>query len=299
MFHQIIKISKNSRLMKKQKINCEKARNISVMETLARLGHFPIKESEKEVWFLSVLRSETQASFKVSKKLNRWYDHGAGFGGNVIDLIQKVHNCSVKEALEFLTNDISYFSFHQQAIFKKNEPKISILQVNEIKHPALVQYLISRKISLAAARKYCKEVWYQYNDKKYFAIGLQNNKGGWELRNTYSKNSSSPKSYTYLKNSGKHLVILEGMFDLLSLIELKCIDITHCDIIILNSTAFVKSIVQFFKNYDKVNLFLDNDLTGKKISLLLNQNYGHTMDKSALYKNFKDLNEFLNDVRKT
>lgn len=285
--------------MKKQRINCERARNISVMEILARLGHFPIKESGKEAWFLSILRSETQASFKVSKELNRWYDHAAGFGGNVIDLIQKIHNCSVKEALEFLTNDISYFSFHQQAIFKNSISKIQILKVQEIKHPALFQYLSSRKITLTTARKYCKEVWYEFNGKKYFAIGLQNVQDGWELRNTYFKNSSSPKSYTYLKNSRKKLIVLEGMFDLLSLIELNSIDISNCDIIILNSTAFIKSIVDFFKDYDKVYLFLDNDATGKRISLLLTQNYTHVIDKSSLYKNFKDLNEWLNDGRKT
>ncbi len=177
-FHQIIKISKNSKLMKKQKINCERARNISVMEILARLGHFPIKESDKEAWFLSILRSETQASFKVSKELNRWYDHAAGFGGNVIDLIVRINHCSVKEALAFLTNDISYFSFQQQAIFKNSVSKIQILKVHEIIHPALIQYLSSRKITLATARAYCKEIWYQFKDKKYFAIGLQNDKGG-------------------------------------------------------------------------------------------------------------------------
>jgi len=285
-------------LMKRKRISCKRARNISVMDTLAQLGHFPIKESEKEAWFLSVLRSETQASFKVSKELNRWYDHASGFGGNVIDLIMRLKHCSVKEALVFLTNDISYFSFHQQAIFKNLVSKIQILQVHEIKHPALIQYLISRKITLTTARKFCKEVWYEFNGKKYFAIGLQNDKGGWELRNTYFKNSSSPKSYTYLKNSGKHLIILEGMFDLLSLIELNCIDINNCDLIILNSTAFVKLIVGFFKNYDKIDLFLDNDATGKKNTLLLTQNYAHVIDQSSLYNNYKDLNEWLIDERK-
>ena len=279
----------------KKKINCERARQISVMDTLAKLGHFPIKESEKEAWFLSILRSETQASFKVSKVLNRWYDHSTGVGGNVIDLIVRINHCSVKEALEFLTNDIAYFSFHQQAILKKTEPKIKILQVQNIKHPALIQYLDSRKITLATARKYCKEVWYQFKDKKYFAIGLQNRKSGWELRNRYFKNSSSPKSYSYLKKSRKQLLVVEGMFDLLSLIELKSIHITDCDIIILNSTAFVKSIVGFFKDYKKVNLFLDNDATGKRISGLLTENYAHVIDKSSLYKNFKDLNEWLID----
>jgi len=285
--------------MKKQKITCKRARNISIVKALAKLGHFPIKESEKEAWFLSVLRSETQASFKVSKELNRWYDHAAGFGGNVVDLILRINYCSVKEALEFLTNDISYFSFHQQAIFKNSVSKIQILKVHEIKHIALIQYVHARKITLTTARKYCKEVWYEFNGKKYFAIGLQNSKGGWELRNTYFKNSSSPKSYTYLENSGKQLIVLEGMFDLLSLIELNTIDITNCDIIILNSTAFVKSIVGFFTNYDKVYLFLDNDVTGKRITQLLTQNHNHVIDQSSLYKNYKDLNEFLNGELKT
>ena len=298
VFHQIIKISKNSKLMKKQRINCERARNISVMETLAKLGHFPIKESEKEAWFLSILRSETQASFKVFKALNRWYDHSSGFGGNIIDLIVRMKYCSVKEALVFLTNDISYFSFHQQAIFRNSVSKIQILKVHEIIHPALIQYLGSRKIALATARTYCKEVWYEFKDKKYFAIGLQNNKGGWELRNAYFKNSSSPKSYTYLKNSGKFLIVLEGVFDLLSLMELDSIDTTDCDIIILNSTAFVKSVIGFFTNYNIVHLFLDNDATGKRISRLLTQNYVPVIDESSLYKNFKDLNEWLNDGRK-
>ncbi len=89
------------------------------------------------------------------------------------------------------------------------------------------------------------------------------------------------------------------MFDLLSLLELNAINITNCDIIILNSTAFVKSVVCFFTNYNKVHLFLDNDATGKSMALLLTQNYAHVIDKSSLYKNFKDLNEWLNDGRKT
>ena len=62
--------------MKRKKITCETARNISIVKALERLWHFPKKASEEEAWFLSPLRSETQASFKVSKKHNLWYDHG-------------------------------------------------------------------------------------------------------------------------------------------------------------------------------------------------------------------------------
>ena len=73
--------------MKKERLTCESARSICIVKTLAKLGHLPTRESEKEAWFLSPLRSETLASFIVSLNKNRWYDHGSGKGGNVIDLV--------------------------------------------------------------------------------------------------------------------------------------------------------------------------------------------------------------------
>ncbi len=103
--------------MKKERTNrltCERARAFPIEKALAKLGHFPTRTTEKEAWFLSPFRSETQASFKVSKKLNRWYDHGAGKGGNVIDLICQINKSSVREALKFLEQGQTSFSFQQQ-----------------------------------------------------------------------------------------------------------------------------------------------------------------------------------------
>ena len=89
----------------------EKARNICIVKTLAKLGHFPSRKTEKEAWFLSPLRSETQASFSVSLHKNLWYDFGMGKGGSIIDLIMEMKSCTVKEALEYLMNDMATFSF--------------------------------------------------------------------------------------------------------------------------------------------------------------------------------------------
>ena len=280
--------------MKKEKLNCKSARNISITEVLGKLEHFPKKESEKEAWFLSPFRSETQASFKVSKKHNRWYDHGKGIGGNSIDLVCQIFGCSVQKALEFLNDNISFFSFQQQPLFNKEENSISIINIKEIVHPALIQYLHSRKIPLAIARHYCKEVWYQSNNNRFFAIGLKNHLGGWELRNKYCKNSSSPKAHSYLKSSSDQLLILEGMFDLLSLVKLNNKLLSNSDIIVLNSIAFIKEIEQYINNYSQVSLYLDNDTTGRKAADYLMSTYSHITDKSYLYKNYKDLNEYLN-----
>lgn len=282
----------------KRKINCESARAFPIEKALAKLGHFPQKTAEKEAWFLSPFRSETQASFKVSITKNRWYDHGEGIGGNVIDLVCRILKCSVKEALAYLNQDWPSFSFQQQQHFNSNDTGITIIKIQNIKHPALIQYLNVRGVPLSIAKVYCHEVWYSFKNSKFFAIGLQNNKNGWELRNRIFKNGCSPKSYTHFQRHKKQLIILEGMFDLLSLAVLNKALINVSDILVLNSLAFVKDIEAHFLDYDMVHLYLDNDEAGKKVALYLTNKYSNVLDKSDGYKNHKDLNDFLCHERK-
>jgi len=277
----------------KRKINCERARAFPIEKALEKFGHFPQKTAEKEAWFLSPFRSETQASFKVSKTKNRWYDHGEGVGGNVIDLVCRILKCSVKEALTYLNQDWPSFSFQQQEYFDSNDIGITITKVQNIKHPALIQYLNLRRIPLHIADNYCHEVWYSFKNSKFFAIGFRNNKDGWELRNKIFKNSCSPKSYTHFQKHKKQLIILEGMFDLLSLAVLKEALINVSDILVLNSLAFVKDVEVHFSDYEMVHLYLDNDEAGKKTTLYLTNKYSHVLDESDSYKNHKDLNDFL------
>tara|TARA_R110002033_G_scaffold106624_1_gene153435 strand:+ start:1385 stop:2239 length:855 start_codon:yes stop_codon:yes gene_type:complete len=281
----------------KRKINCETARNFSVLRALEKLGHFPNRTTEKEAWFLSPLRSETQASFKVSRTKNRWYDHGEGIGGNVIDLVCRILKCSISEALEFLNDGITIEPSNQLTIFSKeqNETGIVIVNVQDIGHPALVQYLNSRSIQITVAKHYCKEVWYSYKESKFFAIGLENNKGGWELRNRIFKNSSSPKSYTHIKRNSNQLIILEGMFDLLSLATLEQELLNISDIMVLNSIAFVMDMKPYIDGYEQTLLYLDNDTAGTGATKYLMETNHKVIDKRDTYKNHKDLNNYLCD----
>lgn len=283
----------------KRKINCETARNFSIVKALEKLGHFPKKTTEKEAWFLSPFRSETQASFKVSKIKNRWYDHGEGIGGNVIDLVSKILKCSIQDTLVFLSESIPINIIEQQyqwdtkAINIMTGANIKIIKVQDIMHPALIQYLNYRSISLSIAKTYCKEVRYANKGKQFFAIGLKNNQGGWELRNKIFKNSSSPKSYTYLKRNCSQLVILEGMFDLLSLAVLNETLLITSDILILNSIAFIKDIEHHISTYKLVHLNLDNDTAGQNATQYVMNIYRNVIDQSDSYKNHKDLNDLL------
>ncbi|SFF71458.1 MULTISPECIES: toprim domain-containing protein [Salegentibacter] len=283
-------------------LSCKSARNICLVKILAKLGHFPIRTTEKEAWFLSPLRSETQASFSVSLIKNLWFDFGMGVGGNTIDLIMAIKSYSVREALEFLKDDPDSFSFSPPST-KPSDQGISILEVQYINLIALIHYLESRNIPFELARKYCMQVWYRSKGKQFFAIGLKNHLGGWELRNKYFKTSSSPKTYSLIQRDAKvqrdakQLIILEGMFDFLSLATIDEDLVQNSDCIILNSLAFLDRVKIFIPVYKRVLLYLDNDPAGKKATATLLSLYDHITDCSDSYSEYADLNEKLKDEK--
>jgi hypothetical protein len=278
-----------------KRLSCERARAFPIERALAKLGHFPTRTTPKEAWFLSPFRSETQASFKVCKKRNRWYDHGAGKGGNVIDLICQINRLSVKDTLLFLSEDEPLFSFQQQPVFEgpvTDNEKVTITNVKPISHPALLGYFKSRNIQISIAKNYCKEVHYTFKGKPYFAIGLQNESGGWELRNKYLKNCTSPKDITIIENGYDNLTITEGMFDLLSILthspELR----QKSDFLVMNSTVFIEKTMSILKGYSSTELYLDNDSNGRSVTENLMKNRD-AKDISFIYKGHKDMNQWL------
>ena len=278
--------------MKTKIITCRSARNFCLVKILENLGHFPTRKTEKEAWFLSPFRSETQASFKISLALNRWYDHGMGKGGNSIDLLMQLLNLSVKEVLAYLNGDLS-FSFHQQPVNIEKSKKTQIIATKTICHPAMLSYLVARKIPVSIGKKYLKEVSFKRDDRTFFALGLENHLGGWELRNKFQKTSSSPKSFTWLKRNKKQLIITEGMFDFLSLATIKPIEIYEADVLILNSLAFVKYVEDILPKYNKLLLYLDNDNAGNSATEILTHQHKDAIDFRIQYKGFNDLNEKL------
>lgn len=283
--------------MKKERTNkltCERARAFPIEKALVKLGHFPTRSTEKEAWFLSPFRSETQASFKVSKKLNRWYDHGAGKGGNVIDLICQINKSSVREALRFLEQGQTSFSFQQQPPVRiQKNTGLEILHARPIRHYGLLNYLFERKISISTASTICREVHYLHKGRRYFAIGLKNDSDGWELRNKYYKNSSSPKDITHIKNGNGKLIVTEGTFDLLSILERTEESHLEYDFLVLNSTAFLKKAMKAIDDYNQIDLYLDNDKNGKETTQKLIIHSNNCLDKSSLYEGYKDMNEWL------
>ena len=222
-------------------MNCKQFNSIKLEEVLFSLGHLPTKQNEKEAWYLNPFATENQASFKLDKKLNLWFLHSEGIGGNNTDFMMKYLNTtSVKEVLEWAEQN--FFSFQYQNNSNTKQKALAnhytVIEVKDIQHPALLEYLKSRKVENQTT--YLKEIHYQINDKNYFGIGFKNDSGGYEIRNKYSKICLGKKDVSMIKNGSENLKIFEGFFDFLSFKNIeKSLSDEKSDYIILNSVSTI------------------------------------------------------------
>ena len=165
-----------------------------------------------------------------------------------------------------------------------------------LEHRSFVAYLQERGIPAHIAKAKCKEAHYSVNGKPYFAVAFENVCGGWELRNRYFKGCRGRKDISYLPwardGPSTECAVFEGFIDFLSALTLGII--SGADAIILNSVVNVNKAVPYLKGYTVVNCHLDNDNAGKTALAELTAIYGSiVIDRSTLYSEFNDLNDFL------
>ncbi len=63
-----------------------------------------VKKSGKNFMCRSPFRNERTPSFSISSEKQMWYDFGASEGGDAISFIEKIENCSFREAVEMLAD---------------------------------------------------------------------------------------------------------------------------------------------------------------------------------------------------
>lgn len=236
------------------------------------------KSNNRYSFFKSPFRNERTSSLCVNENKNTWFDYGAGFGGDVIRLVEVCENVSFKTALEIL-GDSTFKEVKQ----KTNKSNLVINDVKSLNNNNLISYLRNeRLINIDIARKYVKEIHFTLNDRQQYAIGFENDKGGFELRNKYLKISTSPKWFTSI-NEGDVINVFEGFMDFLSLM-------THYNsepkekVIVLNSVSMVDKV----DLTDNTKFWGDNDNAGNECLKKLK-----AKDMRKLYHGYKDINEFL------
>lgn len=277
--------------------SCEEINRIDIVSYLATIGHVPQKMVGDSYWYLSPLRTERTASFKVNRRLNRWRDFGTGEGKTLVDFGVKYFDCTIKELLLKFSTPIPIVSFVAQKNPSETEPieaSIKLVEIRAIDSPGLVHYLRERRIALNVAQKYCCEVVFQIRNREYYAIGFRNSSGGYELRSKYFKGSSAPKDCTWIRNGSTMLAVFEGFFDFLSWLTIfKSWQNISTDFLVLNSISFFEKCLPEMGMYNEVQLYLDNDLPGKRCALSATTRSKIFSDKSYVYQNYKDLNDWL------
>lgn len=283
-------------------MNIDQIKQIKLQDFLATMGCKPVKQYGVNLMYLSPLRTEKHASFKINTELNLWYDFGIGKGGNIIDLAELLYNSSDVSYLihQIERNALGCVSVSLPTV-KPNAPQNSFenLQVLSITHPALINYLEERCIGIEIARTVCKELHFDTRGKHYFGIGFPNIAGGYEIRNPFFKGGITPKDISLFHNeeSKQSCFVFEGFIDFLSFMMLRRKEndgLKRQDYLVLNSVSNVHKALEPLSHYENVQCFLDNDEAGRNAYKQLSEELGSSvLDSSSLYSDFKDLNDYL------
>lgn len=271
-------------------------RKLDMVAWLASLGYEPASiKKGYEYWYLSPLREESTASFKVNQRLNAWYDFGLMLGGNLVDLGMRYFGCTAGELIGHFRGDVVLPArLPGVREVATEEPKLLIKKVRPLYAYPLKSYLHSRGIPVSIAEAYCHEVKYMVNGHELYGIGFKNDAGGYEIRSAIAKCSSAPKDITTLRFGAASVQIFEGFFDFLSWRTLHPFeDPRATDIVVLNGAGMFGRAIPFLQEHERLHIWSDNDAAGAGYLQQAKTLGRQVVDESGLYAGFNDLNQWL------
>ena len=281
----------------------QQAKQVGIVEYLAGLGIEPKSAKGKNYLYYAPYREDRNPSMLVDSHENIFTDLGGNNDrGDIITLVQLIHQADFKEALGILTSGCipESFSFIQPKRPSSDNGGVELLKVKELENRALLEYLETRKIPLRIAKKHLQEAYFNLNgkgrtgNKAYFALYFPNEADGAELRSKHFKGCISPKSYSFIKGrQSEQLNVFEGFMDFLSSLAMKQDTQPTYDTLVLNSIALLPKALPLMGKYARVNCFLDNDAGGGTAMEGIKAGFsGQIVDYRNKYSCFKDLSEW-------
>ena len=274
-----------------------KAKKIDLYHYLSLQGFHPVRENDNIAYYLSPFREESSPSFHLNKNRNTWVDWGDESRGDVIDFVQRYQDCSKIDALDtVLGGGLGARSFEPKEVDLKKK-NIEVLEVeDEVTNETLKEYMeMSRRIPMDIVNKYCVQAIFQFATSRYvkhIGVAIQNDVGGYTLRNTWFKGTTSPAGIITIGDAEDvSLFLFEGMLDFLSYITLSGEPENTC--IILNSLVFIPMMMDRLVGCDEVYLYIDNDGPANQKVEEMAEAGVNMVDKRSLFSEHKDLNEYL------
>ncbi|ELX66340.1 toprim domain-containing protein [Prevotella nigrescens] len=269
-------------------------REIPIADFLSAMGIQPQKQKGGILWYNAPYRTERTPSFKVDTNKNVWFDFGVGKGGDIFDLAGEFIGSDdflLRAAFIAKSGACPLPALEQPQRSERKGPVFEDIWVRPLQNPRLLGYLEERGINAHVAIPNCEEVRYRVHGKRYYAIGFRNEAGGMELRNRFFKGCIPPKDISLKRNGSDVCAVFEGLMDYLSAMQL---GIIASDWLVLNSVSNVEKAVKALQGYGRIECFLDNDDAGRRTFQRLHDCFGEkVIDRSFLYAEHKDLNEFL------
>lgn len=269
-------------------------REIPIADFLSAIGILPQKQKGGILWYNAPYRTERTPSFKVDTNKNVWFDFGIGKGGDIFDLAGEFIGSGdflLRAAFIAKSGTCPLPVLKQPQRSEKKETVFEDIWVRPLQDTRLLDYLEERGINAHVAIPNCEEVRYRVHGKRYYAIGFRNNAGGLELRNRFFKGCIPPKDISLKHNGSDVCAVFEGFMDYLSAMQL---GIIASDQLVLNSVSNVEKAVKALQGYGRIECFLDNDDAGRRTFQRLHDCFGEkVIDRSALYADHKDLNDYL------
>jgi Toprim-like/CHC2 zinc finger len=278
----------------------------SIVEYLSDKGINPHSKRGIEYLYHSPLRTDSTPSFFVNPTLNVFNDFGNDTDkGSIIDLVMKLEKFSFPDACKFIESldgkkerDFSPpLSLSCRPNSDEDGDSSEVTAVQRLQHPALFDYIQSRKISLNTAFSYIQEIHYKNAKGKFFGVGYKNESGGYVVRNKFMKhpmNTGKAGIKIFEVPDSKNISVYEGVFDFLSAIEYNNSP-PRCTTIVLNSVSNLKLAMPLLERANKIFSFLDNDNAGRTATRIMINAGFNVLDYSNIYSvgGFNDFNEFL------
>ena len=275
-------------------MDARQMREIPIADFLNAMEIQPSKQKGNVLWYSAPYRTERTPSFKVDTAKNIWFDFGTGKGGDIFDLAGEFIGSKdflLRAAFIAKSSTCPLPIIERPQRNEEKEPIFEDIWVRPLQDSKLLGYLRERGIFADTVITNCEEVRYRVHGKRYYAIGFRNNAGGLELRNRFFKGCIPPKDISLKRNGSEVCAVFEGFMDYLSAMQL---GIIASDWLVLNSVSNVEKAVKVLQGYERIECFLDNDEAGRRTFQRLHDCFGErVIDRSSLYADHEDLNEFL------
>ena len=246
---------------------------------------------------------------KMAIKGDVYYDFKKDKGGGLLTAVMDFENLSFLTAVAFLEADFSLAPLQLSEIKTKasreskktpSKSTLKLLSFGSVKDLGLLSYFKSRGISASVLEDYGLEVYFEVKGRKRVAFGLENSRGGYDLRSSSLKLKSGPSSYSILEQSAKRMIIFEGLTDLLTYVELQYQKgaIIRRTLVVLNSVVHTRRFLEDYNSFSGyVFVCLDGDEAGDKATqkLLSGMPRAKVRDVRCIYgiskEGCNDLNE--------